>query len=159
MSTGSYIQAIVRDITERKKAEKGLQDALAEIRKLTELVEAENVYLRHEIRMAHLHGDIVAQSEPMKEVMAQAEQVAPTDSTVLILGETDTGKELLARAIHNMSTRSERQLVVVNCAAMPPTLIWLTACVKTYRAGAVFGPPSSSRTCGPEPRRSRSPGP
>jgi PAS domain S-box-containing protein len=111
------------DITARKRAEDELLNALLEIRRLNERIEAENVYLREEIRMAHLHGDIVGQSEAMKSVMAQAEQVAKTDSTVLILGETGTGKELLARAIHNMSSRKDRPLIVVNCAAMPAALI------------------------------------
>ncbi|MFC1461962.1 PAS domain S-box protein [Verrucomicrobiota bacterium] len=111
------------DITERKNAELELQRALSEIRKLKELVDAENLYLREEIRMSHLHGDIVGQSDAMKSVLAQAEQVAVTDSTVLILGETGTGKELFARAIHNMSQRKDKPLVVVNCAAMPSTLI------------------------------------
>lgn len=115
--------SVVRDITDQKQAQKKIQKAFTEIQKLKEQLEAENVYLREEIRMAHLHGDIISQSDAMKAVMAQAEQVAPTDSTVLILGETGTGKELLARAIHNMSGRSARPLVTVNCAAIPATLV------------------------------------
>jgi len=117
------IMMTVRDITQRKQAQDRLQHAFTEIRDLKDQLEAENVYLRNEIHMAHLHGDIVAQSDAMKAVMAQAERVAPTDSTVLIQGETGTGKELLARAIHNMSTRKDRALVTVNCAAIPSTLI------------------------------------
>jgi formate hydrogenlyase transcriptional activator len=65
----------------------------------------------------------VGQSRTIKNVLAQAEQVAQTDSTVLILGETGTGKELLARAIHDMSSRKDRPMVTVNCASLPPTLI------------------------------------
>ena len=118
-----YLDGVIFDITDRKEADKRLQEAYTEIRKLKEQVEAENVYLRKEIGFSYLHGDIVAQSDAMKTVMAQAEQVAPTDSTVLVLGETGTGKEILARAIHNMSARKERHLVVVNCAAIPTTLI------------------------------------
>jgi PAS domain S-box-containing protein len=115
--------AIVRDITERKKAEESLNNALAEVRRMKEAAEAENIYLYKEIQMAHLHGDFIGQSESIKSVLSLAEQVARTDSTVLILGETGTGKELLARAIHNMSSRRERPLVTVNCAAIPGTLV------------------------------------
>ncbi len=115
--------AIVRDITERKKAEESLNNALAEVRRMKEAAEAENIYLYKEIQMAHLHGDFIGQSESIKSVLSLAEQVAGTDSTVLILGETGTGKELLARAIHNMSTRREHPLVTVNCAAIPGALV------------------------------------
>ncbi|MFH1313132.1 MAG: sigma 54-interacting transcriptional regulator [Candidatus Eisenbacteria bacterium] len=111
------------DITERKRAKAELENALLEISALKERVQAENIYLREEIRMAHLHGDIMGQSDAMKSVLVHAEQVAPTDSTVLILGETGTGKERLARAIHDMSPRKDRPLVIVNCAAMPATLV------------------------------------
>lgn len=111
------------DITERKKAEQELQEAFAEIRRLNEQINAENIYLREEIRMSHSHGDIVGRSSVMRAVLAQAEQVADTDSTVLILGETGTGKELLARAIHNMSLRKDKPLVIVNCASIPAGLV------------------------------------
>ena len=139
---GEWLVAEVNtDITERKQAEEELEkhrhhleelvrertaeleQSLSEIRQLKERLEAENVYLRDEIRMAQLHGDIVGDSEALRAVVVQAEQVAETDSTVLLLGETGTGKELLARAIHNMSLRKDRPLVVVNCAAMPSTLV------------------------------------
>lgn len=115
--------AVVRDITERKKAEELLNNALAEVRRMKEAAEAKNIYLFKEIQIARQHGDIIGQSESIKSVLALAEQVAKTDSTVLILGETGTGKELLARAIHNMSSRRERPLVTVNCAAIPGTLV------------------------------------
>jgi PAS domain S-box-containing protein len=111
------------DITEKREAEKQLRLAVAEIRKLKERAEAENVYLLHEIRKSHLHGEMVGQSGALTEVLTQAEQVAETSSTVLIHGETGTGKELLARAIHKMSSRQEHPLVIVNCAAMPSTLV------------------------------------
>ncbi|MBN1827373.1 MAG: PAS domain S-box protein [Candidatus Eisenbacteria bacterium] len=114
---------LVRDITERKRAEETIRNALEEIRSLKEMVEAENIILREEIKQAHLQGEIIGQSEGIRSVLVQAEQVAPTDSTVLILGETGTGKELLARAIHSMSPRRDRPMVIVNCAAIPDSLV------------------------------------
>ena len=100
-----------------------LLERLQEIEALKERLESENIYLREEVRLLVEHTDIVGQSAAMKKVLAQAEQVAQTDSTVLLLGETGTGKELLARAIHSMSLRKDRPLVTVNCASLPPTLI------------------------------------
>ena len=94
-----------------------------EIRELKQRLERENVYLREEVRLLVEHTDIVGQSLGIKQVLTQAEQVAGTDSTVLLLGETGTGKELLARTIHSLSLRKDRPLVTVNCAALPPTLI------------------------------------
>jgi len=119
----SGILCSVQDITARKRAEEDLQKALAEVGRLKEKIEAENILLREELRMNHLHGEIIGQSAGMKRVLALAEQVAPSESTVLVLGETGTGKELLARAIHAMSGRRERPLVVVNCSALPSTLV------------------------------------
>lgn len=107
----------------RKLAEEHLQSYLKEIERLKEQLEKDNVYLREEVKLLHEHGEIVGESEAMKKVLVKAEQVAPTESTVLILGETGTGKDLLARAIHAMSKRSERPLVTVNCASLPPSLI------------------------------------
>ena len=75
------------------------------------------------IMLQQRHEEIVGRSAAMKKVLAQAEQVARTDSTVLILGETGTGKELFARTIHNLSNRKERPLITINCAALPPALI------------------------------------
>ncbi len=107
----------------RKQAEAKLQEAFSEIRELKNRLEAENVYLREEVQIKYSHEEIVGQSDAVKTVLRQAEQVADTESTVLILGETGTGKELLARAIHNLSSRRERAMVKVNCAALPSTLI------------------------------------
>ncbi len=83
----------------------------------------ENVYLREEFNLLHSHEDIVGNSEAIKTVLKQIEQVASTDSTVLIQGETGTGKELVANAIHGLSSRKARLMIKVNCAALPPTLI------------------------------------
>jgi transcriptional regulator with GAF, ATPase, and Fis domain len=107
----------------RKRADEQLKERLREIEELKQRLEGENIYLHEEIQLLGEHSEIVGQSLAMKKVLAQVEQVAQTDSTVLILGETGTGKELLARAIHGMSGRKARLLVTVNCASLPPTLI------------------------------------
>jgi formate hydrogenlyase transcriptional activator len=107
----------------RRRMEDQLREHLGEIEELKQRLERENTYLREEIKLLVEHTDIVGQSGAMRKVLAQAEQVAQTDSTVLLLGETGTGKELLARAIHSMSLRKDRPLVTVNCASLPPTLI------------------------------------
>jgi formate hydrogenlyase transcriptional activator len=122
---GSYAGsfAMLADVTERKQAEDELRDAFAEIQRLKEQLEAENVYLRSEIKLGHVHGDIVGESPAIKQTLALVEQVAPTDSTVLIQGETGTGKELVARSIHSLSPRKDRPLVTVSCAAIPSALV------------------------------------
>ena len=120
---GNKILAIVRDITERKESEASLKQALAEVQRLKDRLQHENIYLQEEIRVASNFGQIIGRSEPLRKVLQQAEQVAPMDTTVTILGETGTGKELLAHAIHNLSRRHGRTLVKVNCAALPGTLI------------------------------------
>jgi PAS domain S-box-containing protein len=111
------------DITARKEMEGRLREQLEEIERLKLQLEQENIYLRDEIRLQHRHEEIVGRSAAMKKVLAQVEQVAGTESTVLLQGETGTGKELLARAIHNLSNRKDRPLITINCAALPPTLI------------------------------------
>jgi transcriptional regulator with GAF, ATPase, and Fis domain len=104
-------------------SERALEERLEEIEQLRLRLERENVYLQEEIKLRGEHSEVVGQSLVMKKILAQVEQVAQTDSTVLILGETGTGKELLARSIHRMSRRKDRPLVTVNCASLPPTLI------------------------------------
>ena len=108
---------------QRKQMEEQLKEHLREIEELKQRLERENIYLQEEVKLLVEHTEIVGQSLAMKKVLSQAEQVARTDSTVLIQGETGTGKELLARAIHSMSSRKDRPLVTVNCASLPPTLI------------------------------------
>jgi formate hydrogenlyase transcriptional activator len=107
----------------RKRADEQIKKHVGEIEELKQRLERENIYLQEEVRLLFEHADIVGQSAAMKKVLSLAEQVAQTDSTVLLLGETGTGKELLARAIHRMSSRKDRPLVTVNCASLPPTLI------------------------------------
>lgn len=108
---------------ERTRTEEHLIKSYAEITKLKERIEAESNYLLQEIKLAHSHGEIIGQSDAIKDVLRQVEQVAMTDSVVLISGETGTGKELVARAIHNISHRKKRLMVVINCASLPPTLV------------------------------------
>ena len=111
------------DISERKKAEQQLREALSEVEKLRNQLEADCTYLGEEIKLMHDYENIIGESEVFKYVLYSLEQIAPTDTTVLILGESGTGKELIARAIHSRSNRSERPLIKVDCAAMPANLI------------------------------------
>ncbi len=119
-----------RDITrrkqldaERRRAERELKQAYEKIRQLKNRLEAENLTLREEIRVTGKEGELVGKSLGFHTVLQQVEHVSPTDATVLILGETGTGKGLIARQIHELSRRCERALVKVNCAALPATLI------------------------------------
>lgn len=120
---GDDIIGMVMDITDRKQAELQLQLAYKQIRQLQAQLEAESTYLQEEIKLEHNFENIIGQSEPLKYVLHRVELVAPQDSAVIILGETGTGKELIARAIHQLSSRSGRPLVKVNCAALPGDLI------------------------------------
>ncbi len=117
-----YIGAAT-DITDRKRAEIELQKAFDEIKKLKDRLFEENIALRQEIDQASLFEEIVGSSKALRNTLAQVAKVAPTDSTVLITGETGTGKELFARAIHKRSHRSARAFVALNCAAVPRDLI------------------------------------
>ena len=117
------VRELEHEIAERKRIEDQLAERLHEIEELKQRLERENVYLQEEVKLLVEHSEIVGQSSAMKHVLSQAEQVARADSTVLILGETGTGKELLARAIHQRSRRRDRTMVTVNCASLPTTLI------------------------------------
>jgi formate hydrogenlyase transcriptional activator len=112
-----------QDITKSKQMEKILEMQLEEIQTLKQQLETENIYLRQEINLLHTHEEIVGQSKALRKVLKQVEQVAPTNSVVLLQGETGTGKELIARAIHNLSKRKDRVMVVVNCASLPAALV------------------------------------
>ena len=107
----------------RSRSAMELNERLREIEALKQRLETENIYLQEEVKTLAEHSEIVGQSPGIKKVLAQAQQVAQTDSTVLLLGETGTGKELLARVIHNLSRRKDRPLVTVNTASLAPTLI------------------------------------
>lgn len=111
------------DITERKESEVALRTAHEELHQLKNQLEAENIYLQQELQRDENFGEIVGQSDAIKYVLFKITQVAPTGSTVLITGETGTGKELVARAIHGASPRKDHPLIKVNCAALSPTLI------------------------------------
>jgi formate hydrogenlyase transcriptional activator len=117
------IAQVFANALERKRMEGQLREHIREIEDLKQRLERENTYLREEVKLLIEHTNIVGQSAAIKKVLSQAEQVAQTDSMVLLLGETGTGKELLARAIHSMSLRKDRPLITVNCASLPPTLI------------------------------------
>ena len=115
--------SIFRDISVRKAKEQELQQLLAENMKLKEGLEAENTYLNQELGLSHNFDDIISTSPKYAAILANVEEVADTGATVLITGETGTGKELLARAVHQLSDRSDRPLVKINCAALPENLI------------------------------------
>ncbi|MEN8689788.1 MAG: sigma 54-interacting transcriptional regulator, partial [Desulfobacterales bacterium] len=111
------------EITPRKMAEIELRRAYDEIGQLKNQIEAESAYLQEEIKLEHNFENIIGQSQALKYVLHRVEMVADQDSTVILLGETGTGKELIARALHRLSSRNKRPLVKVNCAALPADLI------------------------------------
>ncbi|MBF0277404.1 MAG: sigma-54-dependent Fis family transcriptional regulator [SAR324 cluster bacterium] len=100
-----------------------LQEAYDQIKKLQDRLENENSYLREQIEVRFRHQEIVGESDGLREILLQIEQVAVTDSTVLLLGETGTGKEVLARAVHQLSSRNKRSMITMNCAALPSNLV------------------------------------
>jgi formate hydrogenlyase transcriptional activator len=110
-------------LSQREELESALQAANNELHQLKNQLEAENIYLQQELQLDEKSGEIVGQSDAIKYVLFKINQVAPTDTTVLIMGETGTGKELVARALHAGSPRKDRPLVKVNCSALAPTLI------------------------------------
>ncbi len=105
----------------RQQSEQALRRALDDVTRLKQQLEAENAYLREAAQVQP--SDIVGHSAALKQVVSQADRVAPTDTAVLLLGETGTGKGVLAQLIHRRSRRQDRAMVTLNCAALPPTLI------------------------------------
>jgi len=119
---GEYIGTAV-DVTEQHEARAALETAFKEIKALRDKLYNENVALREEINRSSMFEELVGESPALQGVLAHIVRVAPTDSTVLITGETGTGKELVARAIHKRSQRAAHAFVSVNCVAIPPALI------------------------------------
>jgi predicted ATPase/transcriptional regulator with GAF, ATPase, and Fis domain len=121
-NAGLYAE-MKQEVARRRQAENELHRALVEVHDLKNRLEAENIYLQEEIRREHNFEEMVGNSPALVEALRQVEVVAPLDSTVLILGETGTGKELIARAIHDRSSRKGRPLVKVNCGAISAGLV------------------------------------
>jgi transcriptional regulator with GAF, ATPase, and Fis domain len=113
----------IMDVTEQHEARAALETAFEEIKALKDQLYKENIALREEIDRSSMFEEIVGESPALQTVLAHVVKVAPTESTVLITGETGTGKELIARAIHKRSRRATRAFVSVNCAAIPQSLI------------------------------------
>ena len=107
----------------RKQSEESLRNALEQVKQLKEHIQADYTYLREEISVEYGFSEIVGKSDLLKQILVKVRNVAPTDVTVLLLGETGTGKGLIARAIHDLSSRKERPFVQVNCAALSSGLI------------------------------------
>jgi len=124
---GRLEELVEERTSELTQAHEQLQTAFSEIQQLQEQLQAENIYFREELEVEHnfdrSNGGIIGQSEALNYLLHKVEHVAPTDTTVLILGETGTGKELIARALHHAGLRNDRPLVKVNCAALPTNLI------------------------------------
>jgi PAS domain S-box-containing protein len=125
------------DIEERKRAELDLQKAFDQIESLKDQLYKENLVLKEEIDRSSMFEEIVGASPALRAVLSRIAKVAPTDSTVLLTGETGTGKELIARAVHKRSQRSSRAFVSVNCAAIPVALI--TSDLFGHEKGAFTG--------------------
>jgi formate hydrogenlyase transcriptional activator len=117
------IGQLLANALHRRNVERELRDSLAELRQFHERLEAENEYLREAIEIEAGFEQVIGRSPAVRNALEQVALVAPTSTTVLLLGETGTGKELLARAIHARSKRCERALVKVNCAAIPASLV------------------------------------
>ena len=111
-NSGKVVVSVIRDLTEKKQTEEAL-----------ERKSRENQYLEEELDLQHSFEEIIGETTGLKRVLRQVETVAATDVTVLILGETGTGKDLIARAIHKLSSRSGRTMVKLNCAAIPTGLL------------------------------------
>lgn len=118
-----YLLAIGKNIQERKEKELRLQRTVEQLEMLRKQLEDERNYLQQEIKVDNSFNDIITRNKSYRKVLQKIQQVADTNATVLILGETGTGKELIARAVHNLSAREGQPLIKINCAAIPPNLI------------------------------------
>ncbi|WP_163339813.1 sigma 54-interacting transcriptional regulator [Desulfopila sp. IMCC35008] len=117
------VEQIAEERIRHRQTEEALVKATAEIKTLQERLVSENIYFQPKTTTKHTFTNIIGQSKRLKQVLYRVEQVAPIDTTVLILGETGTGKALIAAAIHSLSSRRNRPMIAVNCAALPPSLI------------------------------------
>jgi PAS domain S-box-containing protein len=124
-AAGSAVKTygVLRDVTEARRAEEALRSSYAEIERLKDRLQAESDYLKSEIKVVYSHGEVTGESPAIQKVLRLVAQVAPTDSSVLVSGETGSGKELVARAIHRLSPRRSHLMVKVNCAALPSGLV------------------------------------
>jgi formate hydrogenlyase transcriptional activator len=124
LAEGSFAgtRGSIRDVTDRKQAELSLKHAYDEIGALKDQLEAENTYYRGKIQPVEGASELIGDSDPMKYLRFRISQVAPSATTVLIQGETGTGKELVSEAIHKLGSRKDKVLVKVNCAALPQSL-------------------------------------
>jgi len=124
--TGDLLKSnlqLTQEIEDRKKAEESLQSTYAEIKLLKDRLLAENVYLHQEVDGRYNFGEVIGHSAVLSRVFSQVEQVAPMNATVLLLGETGTGKGVVARAIHSSSSRKGKALITVDCTTLPATLV------------------------------------
>jgi len=118
-----YLMGLAQDISELNSARNKIKSQIEEINRLNERLMAENIYLKNQIYSSNETNDIIGASELLKYILFKIKQVAPTDASVLIEGETGTGKELVARAIHKNSSRCKKSFIKVNCASIPENLI------------------------------------
>ncbi len=123
INRGMILGEIFANALARKYADQKLRNSYAEIKELKERLQHENACFQEEIKQEHNFDDIIGNSEAIKEIFFKIEQCAPTNATVMLLGETGTGKELIARAVHNKSLRNQRPLIKVDCSALQSTLI------------------------------------
>ena len=121
--SGNANKLLALEISMRKDTEESLRMALKEIKQLKDHLQAENIYLQHEVARNFNFGEIIGQSSAFSQVFAKIEQIALQNTTVLLQGETGTGKGVVARAIHARSSRKDRPMVTVNCTALPGNLI------------------------------------
>jgi len=122
-TTSSRILSIGKDVTDQKKAETSRDDAIAKLEAFKVKLEQENISLKQILQADHEFTEIIGESDGLLYVLTKIQQVAKTDATVLILGETGTGKELVAQAIHRESDRCHKPFIRLNCAAIPTELV------------------------------------